>query len=386
MAIVIASDLGAANSNNMSNIESVISMASSLSNQISTFNSESKSTLMGGGYDAVRTKLELYKNAAEAMKTIGTNLMSNIKNANNSMLNYMEGYAELDDSKIGEITTRLNQISGYISYLKNASSTGTSTGTSTTDYSSLISYWEGIYTELSHYKELLEGLAGTDGGLYGGLGGVIEDVANIFRSSSGINVKTFTQEGFKGMAGKMYNFDPKLNVFGYTIDTSNMSERAKQWLATLEENWPDGLEDQRMKAIQTGLTLLDKGITYSQPQRHAINKKTGMPVSMDCSSFVTYCLRSAGQAIKGTDKDAGAYTGTYLTSKYYDDISKNDLKPGDVALFGTSTQGGNSNHIGMYVGKDKEGNNIWIECSGGGIKIGKNNGFKYCKRYNNYTK
>ena len=245
MAIVIASDLGAANSNNMGNIESVISMAGKLSSQIDTFISDSKDKLVGGGYDAVRTKLELYKNIADVMKTIGTNLMSNIKNANNSMLNYMEGYAELDDSKIGEITSRLTQISGYISYLKNASSSTTGT-TGGTDYSSLIAYWEGIYTELSHYKQLLEGLAGTDGGLYASLGNVIEDVANMFRSADGINVKTFTKDGFKGMAGKMYNFDPNLNVFGYTIDTSNMSEKAKQWLATLEQNWPNGMEEQRL--------------------------------------------------------------------------------------------------------------------------------------------
>ena len=125
MAIVIASDLGAANSNNMGNIESVISMAGKLSSQIDTFISDSRDKLVGGGYDAVRTKLELYKNIADVMKTIGTNLMSNIKNANNSMLNYMEGYAELDDSKIGEITSRLTQISGYINYLKSASKDGT---------------------------------------------------------------------------------------------------------------------------------------------------------------------------------------------------------------------------------------------------------------------
>ncbi len=375
MAIVIASDLGAANSNNMSNIESVVSMASKLSSQIDSFNSDSKSKLVGGGFDAVRTKLDLYKNVAEAMKTIGTNLMSNIKNANNSMLNYMEGYAELDDSKIGEITSRLTQISGYINYLKSASKDGT-------DYSSLIAYWEGIYAELSHYKQLLEGLAGTDAGLYGALGNVIEDVANIFRSADGINVKTFTQDGFKGMAGKMYNFDPNLNVFGYTIDTANMSEQAKQWLAALEENWPDGMEEQRLQAIQTALSLLDKGITYSQPGRHAIDKKTGMPISMDCSSFVTYCLRSAGQ-----DIPAGAYTGTYLSSKttQFQDVAYNDLIPGDVALYNTNSAGGSVNHIGLYVGKDSAGNNIWIECSGGGIKIGKNNGFKVCKRYNQYT-
>ena len=376
MAKVLASDLGAANSDNMSNIESVIAMASKLSSQISTFNQDSKSKLVGGGYDAVRTKLSLYQNVSDVMKTIGTNLISNIKNANNSMLNYMEGYSELDDSKIGEITARLNQISGYINYLRSASSKDG------VDYSSLISYWEGIYAELSHYKQLLEGLAGTDAGLYGSLGAVIEDVANMFRAGEGINVNTFTKDGFKGMAGKMYNFDPNLNVFGYTIDTSNMSPEAQKWLEELQANWPDGMEEQRLIAIQTALSLLDKGIVYSQDGRHAIDKNTGLPISMDCSSFVTYCLRAAGQ-----DVPAGAYTGTYLSSKstQFEDINYNDLKPGDVALYNTNSAGGYVNHIGIYVGKDSQGNNIWMECSGNGVKIGTNNSFQVCKRYNQYN-
>jgi len=110
-----------------------------------------------------------------------------------------------------------------------------------------------------------------------------------------------------------------------------------------------------------------------------------MPVSMDCSSFVTYCLIAAGQKIAGTDKDPGAYTGTYIGSRYYTSINRSDLRPGDVALSNTSTSGGNSNHIGMYIGKDSQGRDTWIEMSGRGIFVsyGKK-GWTVFKRYNAY--
>ena len=162
-----------------------------------------------------------------------------------------------------------------------------------------------------------------------------------------------------------------------------MSDRAKELLEELERHWPEEMDAQRYIAIQTALTLLDKGITYSQPQRHAMNKETGYPKSMDCSSFVTYCLIAAGQKIKGTDKDAAAYTGTYLGSNLYTWIKPKDLIPGDVALYSTSYSGGN--HIGMYIGQGDDGKQIWIEVTGGGVVVfHKNKHWAAYLRYNQY--
>ena len=379
--IVHAADLAKANTDNMSCLTAVIDSSEAVVSVLNSFIDESTGTLKGGGYDAVRVKLGLYANVYKTLNQICINYESIAKNANNSMLNYMEGYTVLDDSKIEEYAIRLKQIAGYLRYLKELSAS------SDTDYSAIIDYWVGIYEDLYHYKKLLEGLAGTDNSLYDGFADVTSDIENISRAVAGINESTFTKtqmEAFKKNQASLYNYDPNLRIFGYNFDTSNMSDQAKQILEMLEANWPDDMEEQRYIAIQTALSLLDKGIYYSQPGRHA--KKNGMPISMDCSSFVTYCLIAAGQKIAGTDKDAGAYTGTYINSKYYTNIDRSELRPGDVALLNNSTAGGVSNHIGMYIGRDSQGRETWIEMSGKGIFVsyGKK-GWAVFKRYNAYN-
>lgn len=379
--IVHAADLAKANTDNMSCLTAVIDSSEAVVSVLNSFIDESTGTLKGGGYDAVRVKLSLYANVYKTLNQICINYESIAKNANNSMLNYMEGYTVLDDSKIDEYAIRLKQIAGYLRYLKELSAS------SDTDYSAIIDYWVGIYEDLYHYKKLLEGLAGTDNSLYDGFADVTSDIENISRAVAGINESTFTKtqmEAFKKNQASLYNYDPNLRIFGYNFDTSNMSDKAKQILEMLEANWPDDMEEQRYIAIQTALSLLDKGIYYSQPGRHA--KKNGMPISMDCSSFVTYCLIAAGQKIAGTEKDAGAYTGTYINSKYYTNIDRSELRPGDVALLNNSTSGGVSNHIGMYIGRDSQGRETWIEMSGKGIFVsyGKK-GWTVFKRYNAYN-
>ena len=385
MTKVIASDVASANSNNMSALNAVMDSSQATVSVLNAFVYESTDKLKGGGYNSVRKKLSLYVEAFKTLHVICENYMSIAKNANNSMLNYMEGYASLDDSKLDEYKVRLKQIEGYLRYLREQSSKVDSGN----DYASLISYWDGIYKELYHYKELLEKLKSTDTSLYGAFEKAITDIENISRCAIGIDDGTFTQSGmeaFRKNGRSLYNYNPKLGIFRPNIDTTHFSSRAKKLLEELERNWPsEGFDAQRYIAIQTALELLDKGITYSQSNRHG--KKNGWPTQMDCSSFVTYCLMAAGQKIAGTDKDAGAYTGTYLGSKYYNNINRSELTPGDIALANSSTSGGNSNHIGLYLGTDDKGREVWIEVGGGvngvGVHYG-NRGWSVFKRYNDY--
>ena len=378
MTKVIASDVASANSNNMSALNAVMDSSQATVSVLNAFVYESTDKLKGGGYNSVRKKLSLYVEAFKTLHVICENYMSIAKNANNSMLNYMEGYASLDDSKLDEYKVRLKQIEGYLRYLREQSSKVDSGN----DYASLISYWDGIYKELYHYKELLEKLKSTDTSLYGAFEKAITDIENISRCAIGIDDGTFTQSGmeaFRKNGRSLYNYNPKLGIFRPNIDTTHFSSRAKKLLEELERNWPsEGFDAQRYIAIQTALSLMDKGITYSQPNRHGM--KNGWPTQMDCSSFVTYCLVAAGY-----DIHKGAYTGTYISSKKFKSISSKNLIPGDVALANTSTTGGSSNHIGMYIGKDDEGRQVWIEVSGGGVIVthrNKNWGVYY--RYTDY--
>ena len=172
---VYSSDLAKANTDNMGALTAVIDSSQAVVSVLNSFIDESSSILKGGGYDAIRVKLSLYANVYKALNQICINYESIAKNANNSMLNYMEGYSVLDDSKIEEYRVRLKQIAGYIKYLQDESAKVENT----VDYTSLINYWIGIYKELYHYKELLEGLAGKDNSLYGGFDGVTSDIENI---------------------------------------------------------------------------------------------------------------------------------------------------------------------------------------------------------------
>ena len=384
--IVTSSDLTSANTDNMDNLELVIETSGKVETLLQDFVSTTPGTLKGTGYDMIRVKVSLYQKAYSTLKSVAENLKSILNGTNNNMINYMEGYSYLDDSKVPEMEALLQNIAAYLRYLSDKSS---STGV---DYSAEINRMVDLYNKIYHYKELLKGLSSKDNELFGTLENIITDVENVARMVDGINESTFTKEGLEALkngSGSIYNFDKDKQIFTDEyknintlpdIDTSNMSARAQQILNMLMETWPEDLEEGRAKAIETALSLLDKGITYSMDYRHA-KDKNGNPTSMDCSSFVTYCLREAG-----VDITASAYTGTYLGSNNFTTISRSDLRPGDVGLINSSTSGWGGNHIGMYIGRDNNGNEVWIECTGSKaitVSTGKGN-WSVFRRYNGF--
>ena len=71
---------------------------------------------------------------------------------------------------------------------------------------------------LSHYRDLLSGLAGEDASLFGGLSGLISDVENILSAINGINETTFTAEGMKAIReGKASMYDLNKNRVSLTF-------------------------------------------------------------------------------------------------------------------------------------------------------------------------
>ncbi len=221
MAKVLSGDLSSANSDNMSNIELVITTASNLKTLISGFISESPSELKGGGYDNVRIKLSLYEKILSVLITIGENLINNIKNVNNQMINYMEGYSLLDDALLPEINQQLSQIKAYLSYLESINGTTDSNG-NVIDVSAEIAQYTAMYNELKHYRDLLSGLAAEDASLFGILENIINDVENLTRSANGINADTFTKNGLidlKNNPNSIYNFNPNEEVFSEEFKT-----------------------------------------------------------------------------------------------------------------------------------------------------------------------
>lgn len=101
---------------------------------------------------------------------------------------------------------------------------------------------------------------------------------------------------------------------------------------------------------------------------------TYQPYGMDCTGFVHWVFWTA----LGTDSLAPAAA----NSLWYGSrpIREDELLPGDIVYKDPPTVP--VNHVGVYLGRDADGNNIYIHCSygGGGVVMNSYDGFKYWRR------
>lgn len=106
------------------------------------------------------------------------------------------------------------------------------------------------------------------------------------------------------------------------------------------------------------------------------NSKTGqyIPYGLDCSGFTNWVFRTA----LGED----AMSGWGATAQWYESvpIKASELQPGDLAFMIPPSE--EINHVGIYVGKDDNGKNIYVHCSygGGGVVMNGYSGFVYFRR------
>jgi len=75
------------------------------------------------------------------------------------------------------------------------------------------------------------------------------------------------------------------------------------------------------------------------------------PGGFDCSGFIQYVYRNSGISLSRTS-EAQFNNGV--------DVSRSDLRPGDIVFFHTYSSG--ASHVGIYVG-----NNTMINSSNGGV-------------------
>ncbi|WP_433946993.1 C40 family peptidase [Paenibacillus sp. SN-8-1] len=147
----------------------------------------------------------------------------------------------------------------------------------------------------------------------------------------------------------------------------------------------------RKKLIETALTLVGKvGYFWGGKSGPGWNdqwgtlmkitapgsEKTGtlQPYGLDCSGFIDWSFKTTGL---GNSFSSGGTT--YQWSKTYS-ISKDEMIPGDLIFKNIPGQGG-VNHIGIYIGKDQKGNNLYVHCQGGtGVIVSSYKGFKYPRR------
>jgi len=176
-------------------------------------------------------------------------------------------------------------------------------------------------------------------------------------------------------------FSEFISQYCVGISLDGMDESVQTVLNEVMKTWSADMESGRITLIEKAASIVNKGCHYSQAKRDPANSN---PAYLDCSAYVAWAFTQTGH----TDVPISAYTGTFVTSSNFKSISESELIPGDIGLNNSSTAGGNGNHIGIYIGKNSSGQNIWLHCSSSGIdgpQVRTGNGnFRVFYRYTNW--
>ena len=195
------------------------SSSTTLMNNIESFITSSVEQLKGNGYDAVRSKLSFYADALKKQATISNNLKSNIKAANTMLLNFMEGYAMLDDDKIPEIERSIAYIKSLLASLQTANNP--------TVTASQVASWKEMLYEFEKLLRKLKELAPTDSSAFGIVGSVKNDVISYGNALLGIKLPNFD-----GSFKESYNtaLAEKLSALS-TVGTNTSSAAGATYIA-----------------------------------------------------------------------------------------------------------------------------------------------------------
>lgn len=178
---------------------------------------------------------------------------------------------------------------------------------------------------------------------------------------------------------------------GLVGGNTGSSSLTPEELAALMQNLGGDIHKVRLAVIEAALTLEGKvgyfwggkspagwnsnwGTMFMVTAPGSDNTGTYQPYGLDCSGFIDWSFKTAGL---GNLFSAG---GTSYQWTRTSPISKDEMKPGDLIFKDMPGQGG-INHIGIFIGKDQNNNNLYIHCqSGTGVVINSYKGFKYPRR------
>lgn len=199
MAKVIYSDLGTANNGNMTKaIDTAMEELTNLKTKLERFIELSPSKLKGIGYDAVRKELTRYVDALTKGKLILSHLESAIKAGNNSMMNYMEDYSELDDSKTSQVKSELDSAKSMLTWLQSYTVITNSDGSTSkvrNGSDAQISQYQALIAELEKLYNKLVGLAGEDTKDIEKCKDVETDISKYASAINGLDAAIFGGEG-----------------------------------------------------------------------------------------------------------------------------------------------------------------------------------------------
>ena len=220
---------------------------------------------------------------------------------------------------------------------------------------------------------------------------VKNDMVTAFRESGGwtssdnieICEKLYNQDWYS-----IYGFDIYGGV-GYEAGEVLSEEDIAAMLEKIVADYPD-LSADRITFVSTALQYVGKIPYYWGGKASApgwdenyfgtvVTPPDGRPdqilKGLDCSGFVHWIYWTCFN-----EKPSGYGTSNLVSSLGGTNISYNQLTPGDVAL--VRSPGSSGNHIGIYVGKNEDGKDIWVHCNDAANNVSCNNYSQWRYYYN----
>lgn len=359
--------------NSIDKINEIIGKCDDMSLLLSTFIANSVN-LKGRGYDALRKKIFLYIDAVIEQKSLLSNLYYSILDANGLLYNYTEGYDVIDDKYKDELYDQITKIRSSIYYLETAPSDEIKKyyNIEEGNISKNIESLKLTLGKLEEYYKLVAGLGAADAKAASNLD-IIKTNANNF----GADVLRINPLEFK-------------NNYYSSIHFGQLDTRSRLLIERAMISWPNTLSQDRINVINDAVEMTQYNITYSQKYRMSLKREFeegnyDKQMYADCSSFVSFIYQQNGATDEfGNPVGMWSTTGLMAASKAVFEhqriwetvrdsnynleyISRVDqLIPGDLIMGFVSSQGGDNNHVAIYIGRDTDDKLICIDCSGRG--------------------
>ena len=359
MTRVTTSALNLANNGNIkTSIQAVLDKIDSVTSAIDNFSSQSETVLIGQGYNSVRRILSFYRDAFVKMKQALINFDDSMTSNNNSMINFMDEFSDLDTAREPEIKSLIDRLERQIAAVEATSAE--SLAKIGIDKYALLAYLREILAYFKKlYKKLVD-LPPTDRTLFDGLQSAYQNIQILSSSAESIVIQNYWYNAhIDGL--KKGNID---------------EERELPLLIEAIENWPADIDPRVVQMVSLGLSCIGTGITYTNDTgpRNAIDPETGLPSSADCSSFTRYLFNNA------FGLDLPEYTNTYQlnslhqeiypetgepwksgtahTNEFYDypfvEVPNEEIQPGDYYVDAGS-------HVRVCVGLTDDNQPVYIE-------------------------
>ena len=163
------------------------------------------------------------------------------------------------------------------------------------------------------------------------------------------------------------------NIIGYIDGKTLKTEEIEEILSNAHENY--NISGNASDMIETALGYVGR-IPYDWGGKPTQGSPDGIPNNgLDCSGFVSLVYWETTGI-----RPSGMGTSTFVQAVGGHRINYSQLQPGDIVL--QNLPGNAKNHIGIYVGKNADGIDMFVHCNSSDGNVGCNNwnGWKYYYR------